>query len=106
MATKFLQVTIRKENNDAASLQCLSEQAFAADRGDTVTFSFNQQPNAVIHFPHGDSPFKLESFIPGPQTVLDAARAGSYGYTVTWTNPNGTTGHGNGGGSVPPPDFP
>src|SRR5437867_247899 len=111
---KILKITFKKETGN--DLKCIPDREFQADPGDPVTFVFQGTPEEVasaeIRFLQDDSPFHdpgvVTSFKPtdGPKTVrANPTKGRSYGYVVTWKGARGP-GHGNGGGSVPPSDFP
>ena len=78
---------------------CFPRRSFRAAPGDAVSFLFAGQTDADITFT-GNSPFNPSTFKADgtPQTVVDGARSGSYGYTVKWDTQG--SGVGNGGGEV------
>jgi hypothetical protein len=76
-------------------------EPFPADNGRTVTFRFDEYPNADIIFTN-ESPFAEAHLTPGPQYTVtaDEPKGTRFPYTVQWSDRAGGGISGNGTGEV------
>jgi plastocyanin len=80
---------------------CIVEpRKFEANLDDTVRFVHTGLPTVTITFRNG-TPFDEVSFSSG-QASHTVKKKGTFAYDVTWDEPDGKPGNGDGTGVVPP----
>jgi hypothetical protein len=91
-------VTIRRDPNDERNC-IIDPRNFRADVGQTVRFRPIGLPPISINFKNG-SPFAENPIGAGPH--ITTKKSGKVPFDVTWPEPNGPDGTGNGTAEVPP----